>query len=268
MLNERSLDTLCGALAYSMGFEKPMAAAEPNPEIVKYVDETLNGGKVDRILMYNPDAVAEWIYEKYGYLIKDVVERADLPVKFRTVMPSVTPVCFATMYTGAQPAVHGIMKYEKPVLKIDTFFDAALRAGKKIALLAQNETSMSKIFLERNLDYFVYATVAETNAKAYELILKDEYDIIVLYNTNYDAVMHKFGPESLEALAELRANSHAFGILSNLVEKHWTSHDTLVGFAMDHGCHEIDGNLGSHGLDMEEDLNIKHVYKIYKKAGV
>jgi hypothetical protein len=41
--------------------------------------------------------------------------------------------------------------------------------------------------------------------------------------------------------------------------------NVLCGFAMDHGCHEIDGDNGSHGLDMEEDLNIVHLYKGYKK---
>ena len=45
-------------------------------------------------------------------------------------MLPVTPVCFGTMYTGAQPAVHGIQKYEKPVIQIDTIFDALIRAGK------------------------------------------------------------------------------------------------------------------------------------------
>ena len=40
---------------------------------------------------------------------------------------------------------------------------------------------------------------------------------------------------------------------------------TLVGFAMDHGCHEIDGGCGSHGLDMPEDINIVHLYKGYPK---
>ena len=266
MLNEISLDTLCAALSYSMGFEKPRMANEPNPKIVNYIDSVLGGKKVDRLLMYNPDAVAQWIYEKYPALLKEVRAEKGLEVDFRTVMPSVTPVCFGTMYTGAQPEIHGIRKYEKPVIKIDTFFDAALREGKKIALLAQSEMSMAKIYLERNMDYFIYPTVEETNAKACELIAKDEHDIIVVYNVNYDATMHKFGPESLEALSELRVDSHVFGILVNTVKEHWKNHDTLVGFAMDHGCHEIDGGSGSHGLDMEEDLNIRHVYKVYPKS--
>lgn len=38
-----------------------------------------------------------------------------------------------------------------------------------------------------------------------------------------------------------------------------------MGYAMDHGCHEVEGGLGAHGLDMAEDLNITHFYKAYKK---
>ena len=37
-----------------------------------------------------------------------------------------------------------------------------------------------------------------------ELIVRDEYDFIAVYNGNYDGIMHKKGPESPEALAELR----------------------------------------------------------------
>ena len=56
---------------------------------------------------------------------------ADLTLPLQTVMPSVTPVCFATMYTGAQPEVHGIQSYTKPVVKTDSVFDVLIRNGKK-----------------------------------------------------------------------------------------------------------------------------------------
>ena len=46
----------------------------------------------------------------------------------------------------------------------------------------------------------------------------------------------------------------------SLIKEYWKGHDTLYGFAMDHGCHLIDGDCGSHGLDMPEDLNICHLY--------
>lgn len=261
-----SLDTLCAALTYTAGIEAPSDAQPANAELTAYVDKAFDGRKADRIFMYNPDAVAQWVYEKYPHLLKEMTARTELSLEFETVMPSVTPVCFGTMYTGAQPAVHGIRKYEKPIIRIETIFDAFLKAGKKPAIVADNACSIGKIFLEREMDYFIYETIEEINAKAAELILSDEYDLIVVYNGNYDSLMHKHGPESIEALGELRANSEMFAMFSAMIETHWKNHDTLVGFAMDHGCHEIDGGCGAHGLDMDEDLHIVHRYKAYPKA--
>ena len=66
MMNRTSLDTLCAALAHAMGVAAPEKAALANPGLVDYVDKTI--GKADRIFMYNPDAIAQWVYEKYPLL--------------------------------------------------------------------------------------------------------------------------------------------------------------------------------------------------------
>lgn len=265
MRNERSLDTLCAALAYAMGIEKPKEANDANETLTSYVDEKFGGEKADRIFMYNPDAVAEWIYRKYPNLLTEVTDRCDLELPMATVMPSVTPVCFGTMYTGAQPSVHGIQKYEKPVIKIDTIFDALVKAGKKVAIVATTKCSIANIFLEREVDYFIYSSTEAVNAKAAELIVRDEHDFIVTYNGNYDAKMHKNGTESVIALAQLHANSRTFGFFAEMIKNNWKGHNTLIGFAMDHGCHDVDCDAGSHGLDMDEDINIVHLYKAYPK---
>ncbi len=264
MKNNTSLDTLCGALCYALGINSPKFSADANEQLKEYIDNTLSGEKCDRIFMYNPDAIAQWIYEKYPYFMQEVIDFAEVKLPLCTVMPSVTPVCFGTMYTGAQPCVHGIQKYEKPVIKIDSIFDALLRAGKKAAIVSYGNASMSNIYLERDIDYYIYQSMHKANAKATELIKEDKYDFICVYNGNFDSRMHKFGPESVEALAELRANSEMFSVFNELIKEHWKDHKTLVGFAMDHGCHQIDEGSGSHGLDMDEDLNIVHFYKIYK----
>ena len=265
MHNVNSLDTLAAALAYAIKIDPPRCAAKPNADLVKYIDESFGENGADRIFMYNPDAIAEWLYKKYPDFTKEVQARCDIELPMATVMPSVTPVCFATMYSGAQPAVHGIQKYEKPVLKVDTLFDALIRAGKKVAIIADSQCSMGKIFLEREMDYFIYPTIEQINAKAAELILRDEYDFIAVYNGNYDANMHKNGTEDPTSLAELRTNSRTFGTFCEMIKSHWQNHNTLVGFAMDHGCHDIDGGCGAHGLDMDADINIVHLYKAYKK---
>ena len=269
--NTISLDTVCGSLAYAMGIEPPEFAAAPAKPLVKYLDDVLQGKKVDRILMYNPDAVAQWIYEKYPRYTQEVVKYTDLELPLRSVYPPVTPVCFGTMYTGAQPEVHGIQKYDKPVLKIDTLFDALIRAGKKPLIIATQNCSIAKIFLERDMDYIITKTMEETNAAAVKAIIEDQYDFVLVYNGNYDSRMHRAGPEAPETLAELRSNSCTFAMLTELVKANWAHHDTLVGFAMDHGCHWVNpfvtstGKItyGSHGEAVPEDLNIVHRYQLY-----
>lgn len=268
MKNTISLDTVCASLCYAMGIEKPFQAAEPDKLMLDFIDGQISGKKCDRIFMYNPDAVAQWISEKYARLLREVELLCPFKLELVSVMPPVTPVCFGTMYTGAQPEVHGIRAYVKPVITIDTIFDAMIRAGKKPVIVATAGDSMSKIYLERNMDYFFYPTVDEVNRKAKELIKEDKHDLYCIYNGNYDATMHRYGTESEEALMQLEKNSRCFKEYHDLISEQWGSHRTLMGFAMDHGCHEIDGGCGSHGLDMEEDLNIVHRYTVIKEREV
>lgn len=262
MYNEKSLDTVCGALCYTIGIEPPATAEKANAEMCDFIDKALNGKKADRLFIYNPDAVAEWIADKYPEYLKEVFDLTQVKIPLRSVMPSVTPVCFGTFYTGVQPEVHGIRKYEKPVIKTESFFDALIRQGKKVAIVAETKSSMAMIFLEREMDYFIYDTIAEVNAKALQLIAEDKYDVICVYNGNYDSLMHKHGPEGIRAMAELRCNTEAFATFVHAIKSYWKGHNTFYGYAMDHGCHEIDGECGSHGLDMEEDLNICHYYGV------
>lgn len=258
--NEQSLDTLCAALCEVIGIDHPSEAADPAPELIEYVVKKFAGRKADRVFMYNPDAIGQWVEDKYPEFLEEMTDRVELDMPFKTVMPSVTPVCFATMYTGAQPSVHGIQKYTKPVLTIDTIFDALIRAGKKVAIIGDDSCSIGKIFLEREMDYFLYESIPEITAKAVELILEDKHDFIVVYHGDYDSVMHGHGPEANISLAQLCENAAAFSMFYELIKNNWKQHDTLLGFAMDHGCHEIDGGNGAHGLDMTEDLNIRHHY--------
>ena len=157
--NTDSLDTVCASLAEIAGVEPPAQAAPSNKTLTDYACTAFGGEKADRILMFNPDAVAEWLVEKYPYLVSEVTALSGVTVPLRSVMPSVTPVCFGTMYTGAQPEVHGIRTYTKPVIKIDSLFDAFIRAGKKCAIVADTDCSLSRIFLEREMDYFTFDTV-------------------------------------------------------------------------------------------------------------
>lgn len=257
MYNAIPMESTCATIAAILQIAPPTDANAPCDLVVNYVQKRLP--VVERVVMYNPDAIALHLWQKYPALYMPVLDLEPLPIPICTVMPSVTPVCFASMYTGVSPAVHGIRKYEKPVLTHDTIFDCCIRAGKKCAIVSTEGDSISKIFLERDMDYFIYPTMDEVNEKAHTLVLADTYDLLVIYNTNFDSIMHRHGPESPEALTALDGNCKEYATLASLIAQ--TGRKTVLAFAPDHGCHEIDGGAGSHGLDMEEDLNILHFWK-------
>ncbi len=261
MDNKSKITQVAATVAELMGIDSPKNSAKANSMILNKAMSSLGeSGVYERVLIYNPDAIATWLYDKYGDLFLPVIENSDVLISMESVMPSVTPVCFASMYCGVEPKVHGILKYEKPVLKSDTLFDRAITDGKRCAIVSEVGASISKIFLERNMDYYIYETIDEVNSKANELIKEDKYDIIVVYNGNYDSTMHKFGPESKEALEVLKRNSADFAELVTTARNVWKKYNTFYGYCPDHGCHEIDGNCGSHGLDMDEDMNVIHAY--------
>lgn len=247
-----------------LGAQRPEFAAEPLTQVLSLAERSFGRARADRVFMFNPDAIALWLVQKYTERFSPLFSNTRLWLPLLSIEPSVTPVCFASMYTGALPEIHGIKAYKKPVLTTDTVFDALIRSGKKPVIISTEGDSISKIFLERNMDYFIYPSEEECVQKALSLIEEDGYDMYVLYNGNYDSEMHHFSPEGRQALDALDDNIRTFSLIAEKIRGCWKSHDTLLAFAPDHGCHEIDGGLGSHGLMMPEDMNIAHFYETIK----
>ncbi len=264
LYNSVCITSVAPAVLTAAGIKHEKTEKE-NKILLDLKNKKIGNEDTDRVIIYNPDAVAFWIFGKYTNLFSEAFLCSDIAVPMLSVMPSVTPVCFASMYTGVMPEVHGIRKYTKPVLKQNTIFDEYIKAGKKCAIVSTEGDSISRIFLEREMDYFIYETEEEVNKKAFELIKEDKYDLIVIYNGDYDGNMHKVSPEGKEALDALKRNIATYSEIVKSVKENWKSHNVLYGFCPDHGCHEIDGGCGAHGLDMEEDMNVIHFYGVKKR---
>ena len=245
--------------------ESPRQEAAPALRpVLKKVREQFGEARCSRIFMYNPDAVALWIFKKYREQFQPLLEIADVKLRLRSVFPPVTPVCFASMYTGLSPQQHGITKYEKPVLNVPTVFDDVIRAGKKAAIVSTAGDSISEIFLDRPIEYYIYKKPEQCNQKAMELIMEDRHDLIVLYNGNYDYYMHRFGPEGLPSLNALKNNIRVYTQLEKQIRQYWGCHDSVLAFAPDHGCHRKYGLFGDHGIDRPCDMEVPHFYSLIR----
>lgn len=251
--NDISIDRVAATILSLLGVEKD---EKMSPEIELVTENR----RCDRVIMYNPDAVAEWIYEAHRDMFSPILKKIDINIEMLSMVPPVTPVCFASMYSGLLPIDHGIREYVKPVLKCRTAFDVLSENGKKCAIVSTEGDSISKIFLERNIDYFIYKTKEECNTKAFSLVDEDKYDLIVLYNGDYDYNMHRFSPEGKKSLRALRENIGTYVKLIDRVEEKWKDHSTAIAFAPDHGCHKWMGILGNHGEEISKDMNIRHFW--------
>lgn len=257
VFNDISIDRVASTIISLLGVEKEEGM---NDEI----EEITSRGKCDRVFMYNPDAVAEWIYEAHRDLFSPLFNIIDLNIEMLSMVPPVTPVCFASMYSGLTPEKHGIREYVKPVLKCSTVFDVLSQNGKKCAIVSTEGDSISRIFLERNIDYFIYKTKEECNGKALSLIDEDKHDLIVLYNGDYDWNMHRFSPEGKRSLKALKENIETYISLEKAIKEKWVKHTTALAFAPDHGCHKWMGILGNHGDEIPKDMNIRHFWSFTK----
>lgn len=254
-----SLTRLAATLAACMDVEAPAQADKPLEALTACL-RALAGGTPSRMLIYNPDALAAHLLQDYPEKYEALRARTRIAQPFTTVMPSVTPVCFGTMYTGAAPQVHGIQAYTKPVITIDTLFDALLRAGKKPAIVAVEGSSMSKIYLQREMDYLFVPDDDAAVEAACGLMAENRHDFIACYTCAYDDAIHHYGIHSPQALEALDSQLAAFSRLYDAARDAWKGLPSITGMCTDHGVHDEAPGKGTHGSDLPEDLQIVHFF--------
>jgi hypothetical protein len=252
---------LCGVRRPAQCDEEPIAA------VMTAAEEVLGDERLEKILLFAPDAVGMHLWERFPEKLAALTALAPLRVATRAVMPSVTPVCFASMFSGALPEVHGIQEYAKPVLSCETLFNTFPEAGWRSAIAAVQECSIDKIFRKRPLTYISTMDDAETLAFSEMLLRQRPLDFLLSYAVNYDKQLHATGPFSETALAAFEQNLRSFETLCALVDEVWAAHNRAVIFCPDHGGHATDasGTRGAHGKDIPEDMHVCHFYRIKAK---
>ena len=266
--NSTPLTSITGALCHVLNITQPEFARCGITELENYVNSKTGGMPVDKIVLYNPDAIAQWLFDKYPQRLNSFTDNSELVLPMLSMIPSKTPVCFASMYSGATPAEHGIEKYVKRELKIDTFFDALIRANKKPIIITVKEQSMDILFRGRGVPVISCDTDAEVISVAEKVIKEDNYDVVCIYNQEYDDVMHRSHPKSLWAKRALTHYNNSYTKIINCVKENCHKHNTLVGALTDHGVHREWYLLGSHGKNIAKDMNVLHFYNVICKKNI
>lgn len=252
MTPARSIASVAPTICSLLGAAPPALTAEPALAV-------LAAARAERALLLLPDAVGGQVWSARPSLRERVRAVCPLAVAVRAAMPPKTPVCFATMFTGAQPAEHGIRTYAKPVLACDTAFDALLRAGRRIALVAVAGSSMDAIFRDRAIDYRSEPYDPWVVRRAAQLVAEDRHDLVVAYTQEYDDAVHRLPPVGDDALAcAARQVEHLETLAA--AARAWSGRRHAVAFLPDHGAHACADGHGDHGEDRPEDMDLEHFW--------
>ncbi len=264
----RSINSITPTISALMGVDPPgLSRGQPLPVVLRAAKRAFGGRTAKRFLIYAPDAIGSTLFDRHEPAFAQVVRHAPVRVQLSSVFPPKTPVCFASIFTGAQPKSHGIRKYMRPVLTCDTLFDALSRGGKSVAIVAVKDSSMSIIFGDRKLSYFIEEYDDEVNERAMELLASGSHDLIVAYNQGYDDTMHKTKPESRQSLRVLNRHVLDFVRLTTQMKECWSDHDAALMWLTDHGAHTdpVTGK-GTHGERNPQDMVVNEFFGFYPMA--
>lgn len=259
----QSLDSVTPTICELMKIRLPRGAtAQPLSDVTcKAKSKT-----IEKTLVYAPDAIGEWLFQAYKPEFNEVIEEAPIQVRIHSMKPSYTPVCYGSMFTGMKPEEHGITKYMKPVLKVETLFDTMSEAGKKVALVAVKDCSMDLIFRERDIDYYSEKYDPEVTERVLGLLKNADYDLIVAYNQEYDDFIHRSTPTGPEAIEAFRRHIGTFKVLAGAFNKRYMKNNRVIAFLPDHGTHvDPETGKGTHGTDTPDDMEVRHFWGINLK---
>lgn len=256
-----------------VGVDAPKAA---NSAIV-YVENVIRkvaGGPIGKAVIYNADAIGMYIIQKYTELFTPVFENTCVSVPVLSTVSSCTPVAHASMYTGLEPAQHGIKTYERPQLTCETAYDALIAAGRHPAIVCMTDSTFMHIFAGREgCPIFEEKDNEGCLRRAEELLASGKYDFISIHTFEYDDAGHKYGPESESALDAARREAEGFARLCEMIKQYWAGDTVLVAYMPDHGQHTMEpwepdfagkGKIGTHGDIVPEDMNVMHYYGVVK----
>lgn len=220
------------------------------------ISSMVPGRRVGRVAVLATDALGEYAWGLWGSEMPFLQSlHARQSIILRSVMPSITPVNFATMVTGTDLAGHGVHTYDHD-FACETLFDVVRRNGEKSAGIGIDGYTGSKL-LGRFAD--LQGTVKEHSDDAVadaivEVVDRHAPQFLIAQLGCVDDVFHLHGPSSPEVVPMLRETDAR---LKRLV-KHLQPRGYGILILSDHGQHDLPdpapgGKKGSHGTDSPQD---------------
>lgn len=245
---EYSMTRVAPTIAAALSMRSPAAASDgPVPEIAA----DLAGSA--RLAVLAPDALGLVSLEHFAAEMPFLQSLCETRmVALRSVMPSITPVNFATMVSGTDLDGHGVRSKEMD-FGCETLFDVLLEQGWTGAGCGRPGYSGSDL-LARVAPINGTAALgddAATEEVALRIARELRPEFIITQIGGTDDHFHRFGPRGEGARPKVREMDQRLARMA--VELGGLGYALII--LADHGQHETGdlAHMGSHGTDSDED---------------
>ena len=241
-----------GMICIAPTVSKLLGVRAPAQSAGDVIEEVVHDmGKQEKVAVIVLDAFGVATWKRYQELTPNFNLLAHQHLlHIRSVLPSKTPVNFATIATGAPSHVHTI-RDRSETLTVETMFHVISEASMKSAAAARAMSSVG-ILLSKFADY---KCVAESNTDdelvklGLEAIQEKSPEYLLMQMLDVDDIGHKAGLEGDEIKeAVSNVDRHLGDLLPHLAERGYG----LMVLA-DHGAHQADGRA-THDGSLEDDV--------------
>lgn len=252
MLGEYDMRSVAPTICMILGVRPP---ASNEVEALEEVVETM--GAVERLAVVVIDAfgASTWAAARLEVPTFNAMANRHL-LHIRSLMPTITPVNFATMLTGAHPETH-MIRDRTERLTLETVFDVLREHGRVSATAARAVSSLGILIspfadrpglAESNNDEEVCAIAVKAMEKKADLLWVQLLDV--------DDAGHLHGPLSSEGVSAIHRDD---AYLREIAETASRNGYGLMVLA-DHGQHTVlksDGSQeGTHGTNSDDDVYV------------
>lgn len=231
-------------------FPPEQATGQPIPEICRSFSNNL------KVAIIATDALGEATFRRWEAEMPYLSHlHATHHLVLEAVMPSITPVNFATMVTGNDQSVHQIFTLHD-TFTCETVFDVVCEAGGISAGIGLSGYT-GTLLLGRHADINGDAGEGTDDAVADQVIQiarENSPRFLIAQLGRVDDVLHQFGPSSPKIIPMLHETDRRLERIVSALKKL----DYAIIILSDHGQHDVSpaenhGKCGSHGLDLPED---------------
>jgi predicted AlkP superfamily pyrophosphatase or phosphodiesterase len=251
---EYSMTDVAPTVSALLGLREPASSiGSPIPEITRDFMHR------DRVAIIAPDAFGWFAWQLWRDempFLRQLHEQKSLIL--RSVLPSITPVNFSAMVTGAGLDIHSVKTYKHNFM-CETLFDTVRESGgKSLGVGFEGYTGGELLARYADIDGTTERG-SDTNivnkVKTFADLHKPEFIIAQLGRV--DDIFHKYGPSSPDVIPMLRETDNNIKAL--------VDHLYPMGYGVmilaDHGQHDIVDDpttqmKGGHGSDSDQDCQV------------